>query len=222
MSNDLPPWAQKQKEREQQAPLRPPGKRPFWLMMLGVAMLLSGGKLLINGGTLLSNGGNMRVSAETVAASQDMQALVDAENKVYQAHPAALRAHALAKIAMALLTLFAVAAVFSSDVRARSAVLLVAWAGIVFELGEAAFAVAVLRPEMASIGPVWSQVSVRSGGQPLTPDMAQLLFDARTGLRALLGIGFSVLLLRFFGGRRGRLFFGVGADLVTRQPNHGG
>src|SRR5687768_2862827 len=187
---DLPPWA---KPRP-----KPPEKRPTWVVVLALAMLLSGGRLLINGGAMLSGGGMDRVAAESAAATQDYQALAESLAKVYRAHPQAVRANGVSKVLIGLLTLFAVAAVFSGDPRARKAAMAVAWGGIAFELGDALFLFTIVRPEMAQMAPVLANLTARQAAgatTPLTPGMAVWLFDMTVVVKGLLGTAFSVLLL---------------------------
>jgi hypothetical protein len=59
--------------------------------------------------------------------------------------PVALSAHALARLGLGLIYLFAVAAVFSGDKRGRRACLLAGWAGIVASVGNAVFVLLVVR-----------------------------------------------------------------------------
>jgi hypothetical protein len=54
------------------------------------------------------------------------------------------------------------------------------------------------------------------GAPPLSAPQLVSLHDAVIVTTLLVGLAFSVLLLAFFGGRRGRGFFGAGP-----QPGHG-
>jgi hypothetical protein len=165
-----------------------PGRRPRpprWVVVLALAMLVFGGHLLLGGASMW----RALASAPATDAAAILAALA-------RAHPLAVRIDAAAKVALALLLLFAVAAVFSSDPRARRATLLAAWAGIVYQIGDGLFLYLVVRRHsVADVLPLTDALIVGTG---------------------LVGIAFSVLLLTFFGGRRGRVFFGPG-----REPRHG-
>jgi hypothetical protein len=218
---EVPAWARSRKS-----------ERPVWVVVLAVAMLLFGGQLLLGGLTILrgfsqevvrtpeAGAGAVHEPAGAAAALADMQAL---RSSLAQAHPVAVRMNALSKIALGMLLLFAVAAVFSSDARARGVTLLAAWLGIGYQISDAIFLFVVVRQGMVAAAPTLLATLAASqgaGGGGATPPSVQDLLSAAdliivgTGLPGLL---FSVLLLVYFGGRRGRAFFGS-----QREPGHGG
>jgi hypothetical protein len=157
------------------------------VVVLAMAMLIFGGHLLLGGASMLRG-----LSAPPTGAT-DVGAVFAA---LAQAHPVAARANALAKLALALLMLYAVAALFAFDPRARAATLLAAWVGIAYQLADGVFLFLVVRPH--------------------SPVDRLSITDAIIVATGLLGVAFSVLLLTTFGGRRGRVFFDPG-----RQPRHG-
>ena len=177
-----------------------PGRRPrpTWVVVLAMAMLIYGGQLLVTAAGVLRGLPPSALSASggVSPAVQEMAARVASR---VAAHPVAVTVNAVSKLVLALLLLYAVAAVLSADPRARGATLLAAWAGIIHQFGDGLFLFLV----------VW----------PHSP--AHLVFVTAGVVvgTSLLGVAFSVLLLTFFGGRRGRGVFGP-----QRQPRvgHGG
>jgi hypothetical protein len=217
---DLPPWAQKKPP-----PPHPEG-RPTWVLVLALAMLVFGGLLLISGARQLAEPGGQRGldPNASVQVTQDVKAVNEALARAYSEHPTAVRVNALSKVVMGLLMLFAVAAVFASDPRARKATMLAGWLGIAHQVGDLIFMLRIFRKGVVAGAPALVSLAARqsSAGNAPTASAVISAFDVFiVGLGAL-GILFSVVLLTFFGGRRGRTFFGVGADIVGRQPHHGG
>ena len=177
-----------------------PGRRPrpTWVVVLAMAMLIFGGHLLLGAASMLRGlpGRGLPAPSGATPAAQDLAAVFAS---LAAAHPVAVRVNALSKLVLALLLLYAVAAVFSADPRARGATVLAAWVGIVHQIGDGLFLFLVVRPRsVAELVSVTDAIIVGTG---------------------LLGVAFSVLLLTFFGGRRGRGVFGS-----QRHPRvgHGG
>jgi uncharacterized membrane protein (DUF4010 family) len=178
----------------------PPARRPrpTWVVVLAIAMLIYGGHLLVTATGMLRGVPPSGLSASG-PASPAVQELAARVASGVAAHPVAVTANALSKLIFALLLLYAVAAVLSADPRARGATLLAAWAGILHQFGEGLFLFLVVWPHSPS-------------------DLVSVTAAVFLGT-GLLGVAFSVLLLSFFGGRRGRVVFGP-----QRQPRvgHGG
>jgi hypothetical protein len=220
MSDDpqLPAWARPR--------IPPAAGRPLWVVLLALAMLVFGGRLLINGVSQLAGPGVERTLQESSSAqvTQDLQALGESLAQAYRAHPMAVRVNAASKVVMGLLLLFAVAALFASDRRARRATMLAAWAGIAYQIGDAIFLFQIFRKGMVAVAPVLVNLAARQTTADKVPTASALIsmIDILIVGLGVLGILFSVVLLTFFGGRRGRTFFGVGPDLASRQPHHGG
>ncbi len=194
-------------------------RRPVWLSVMSAAMLVYAGMGLVDALSLLRH-----PQAATAAAIEDVaratgqidaaRRLAGISRAVVAAHPIAVRLEAGAAAVVALLTLFAVAAIFSRDPRARRATLGAGWAGIVQQLGTLPFAVAMARRAAEDGAPVLQHVLAQNGKE--MPGMAQA--DVAAALRAAvmmmpvlragMGIAWSLALLIFFGGRRGRAVFG--------------
>ena len=208
---------------------RQPRRRPRWVTVLAVLMLLAGARLFLGSLTDLR-----RLVTGRSMAELRLDGVVDAEQEVLirgqlaldeavdRAHPVAARVQAAARLALGLVFLFAVAAVFSDDPRARSASVLAAWIGMALHAGSGLFVLTAVRGRVADLLPALQQVAAqahaRAGDTPsASADLAQLastLVIQVPLLSAALGVLFSVLLLVTFGGRRGRLFYndGVKAD----------
>jgi hypothetical protein len=219
---DLPPWALKQR--------RPPeaGSRPTWVVVLALAMLVFGGRLLMAGMAQMTGSGVERPNEEVVSAHNisEVRAVSDQLEREYREHTVAVRLNATSKVAMGVLMLFAVAAVFASDARARKATMLAAWLGIAFQFGDVGFKLLIMRKGMVAAAPVLVSLLARQSGAARAPSASAVIsaLDVFIVSLGVLGVLFSVVLLTFFGGKRGRSFFGVGprADMVRRQPHHGG
>jgi hypothetical protein len=156
----------------------------------------------------------------------DVRAVNDQFKRTYREHPVAVRLNAASQAALGLLMLFAVAAVFASDPRARRAVMLAAWAGIAFQFADVAFKLLVVRKGWVAAGPLLVNLFARKNAavRALGPSALISWHDVTDVSLGLLGVLFSLVILTYFGGKRGRSFFGVGprADMVRRQPHHGG
>ena len=208
---------------------RQPRRRPRWVTVLAVLMLLAGARLFLGSLTDLRR----LVTGRSMAALR-LDGVVDAEQEVLirgqlaldeavdRAHPVAARVQVAARLALGLVFLFAVAAVFSDDPRARSASVLAAWIGMALHAGSGLFVLTAVRGRVADLLPALQQVAAQAHARtgntpPASADLAQLastLVIQVPLLSAALGVLFSVLLLVTFGGRRGRLFYndGVKAD----------
>jgi hypothetical protein len=210
---------------------RLPTRRPRWATVLAVLMLLAGARLFLGSLTdlrRLATGRSMaEVSLDGLAdANQEVliRGQIALDEAVDRAHPAAAWVQDVTRFALALVFLFAVAAVFSDDPRARRASVVAAWSGLVLHVASGVFVLTVVRSGVTDALPVLQQVAARAhartGDAPPSPaDLAQLastLVVQVPLLTASLGVLFSILLLVTFGGRRGRLFYngGVKADHV--------
>jgi len=213
---ELPAWAK--------PPPRPEG-RPIWVVVLALAMLVLGGLFLISGFNQLADPGYQRAvdPNASVQDAQDRRAMNEALARAFREHPTEVRVNALSKVAAGLVLLLAVAAVFASDIRARKAALLAGGIGVAYQIGDLLFYFAVYRKGVIAGAPALMNLAARQNpGRVPTAGAVISAFDVMMVGVGVLGILFSVVLLTFFGGRRGRTFFGAGADIVRRQPHHGG
>jgi hypothetical protein len=202
--------------------VEPPPRRPVWLAVMSSAMLVYAGMSLVDALSVLRT-----PQAATAVAIEDVargtgqidaaRRLAAVSDGIVTVHPVAVRADAAVGGAVALLTLFAVAAIFVRDRRARPATLAAGWAGIAHQLGALPFGVAMARRAAEAGAPVLLQVLVQNGKQFQglgDGDVGRVMRAAVTMmpvLRAAMGIAWSTALLIFFGGRRGRAVLGADA-----------
>lgn len=131
--------------------------------------------------------------------------------------------HALARLALGLVYLFAVAAIFSRDPRGRRASLLAGWTGIVISLGNVLFLMLVVRPALPGLLPALVEASTQDAlraGRTVLPaqtiaEQSQLFLVDVPMVVTALGITFSLILLAYFAGPRARMFYNQ-----SRQVDH--
>lgn len=206
---------------------RLPTRRPRWVTVLAVLMLLAGARLFLGSLTdlrRLATGRSMaEVSLDGLANAEQevlIRGQIALDEAVDRAHPVAAWTQAVARLALALVFLFAVAAVFSDDPRARQASVWAGWGGLALHGGSGLFLLMVVRQGVAGVLPVLQQVSAQAHARagdtpPASVDLAQLASTLMVQVPLLtssLGVLFSILLLVTFGGRRGRLFYNGSAE----------
>jgi hypothetical protein len=208
------------------APL--PQQRPTWMVVLASLMVVFAFHLFLGGLGGLTSGG----AAELLGAapSQDAPPAPGTPEAAEQAlrrglvtaleavDPTLLQVYAVAKLVFAALLIFAVAAIATRDRRGRQGTLIAAWVGIAYHVLVAAFFIAVVRTGLLAGSAAWigevSAMGTRPGAKALTPNeiraWADALLVAVPVAVALLGVGFSLTLIAYFGGGRGRAYYGVG------------
>jgi len=205
-------------------------RRPRWLTFLTVLMLLVGGRMFFSGVTDLHRLINGKPEILTLDGGLDPQqeALLRGQivliNALSKHRPVSLAIHAVARLALGLIYLFAVAAVFSSDPRGRRTGILAAWAGMVVCAGNAVFLLVVVGrmvPWLLPIlGAAYAEDAVRAGravpGADVVALQARLFLVDVPMVVTGMGLVFSLLLLLYFRGRRMRLFYNQ-----PRQADHG-
>ncbi len=191
-------------------------------MMLFAFHLFLGGLSAFSG----TEGGPVDGSATAPGAEAAQVALRRALMQAFaQVDATMMRSHAVAQIVLAIVMLFAVSAIATNDRRGRPAALAAAWVGIVYHLGSALFFVFVVRAGLLASAPTWiDQVVALTGGADAGRSRQELLSSTSTLLLLVpltvsaLGVGFSLIVMRFFGGPRGRAFYGVVALDGPSQP----
>jgi hypothetical protein len=205
-------------------------RRPRWLTLFTVLMLLVGGRMFFSSVTDLHRliGGKPEILSLDGRFDPQQEALLRGQivlaNALSQYQPAVLSVHAVARLGLGLIYLFAVAAVFSGDARGRRAALLAAWAGIAVCLGNALFVLLVVRRMLPwllpTLGEAFAQDAARAGRALPTAEaiaeQAQLFLVGVPLVVTGMGTVFSLLLLLYFRGRRMRLFYNQ-----PRQADHG-
>jgi hypothetical protein len=134
---------------------------------------------------------------------------------VTRLHPTAAAVQAGGRFLLALVMLFAVAAVYSDDRRARLASVLAGWVGTVFHVTSGAFVLVVVRSGVAHALPDLQRVAEKAYGRvgdPIPPaealgQLASTLMVQVPVMSSGLGLVFSMVLVSTFGGQRGRSFY---------------
>jgi hypothetical protein len=137
------------------------------------------------------------------------------DEAVARLHPTAAAVQAAGRFALALLMLFAVAAVYSDDRRARLASMIAGWVGTAFYLGSGAFVLLVVRHGVGQALPDLQKVATKAygrAGDPVPPmealvQLATTLMVQVPLMAAVFGLLFSMVLVSTFGGQRGRSFY---------------
>ena len=205
-------------------------RRPRWLTFLTLLMLLLGGRMFFSSVTdlhrlasgkpeVLNLDGGLDAQQEALLRGQIVLA-----NALSRHRPAVLSVHAVSRLGLGLIYLFAVAAVFSGDTRGRRASLLAAWAGIAVCLGNAVFVLWVVRQMLPWLLPTLAEAFAQDAaraGRPLpsaeaASELARLFLVDVPLVVTGMGMVFSLLLLAYFRGRRMRLFYNQ-----PRQADHG-
>lgn len=204
----------------------PSGQRPTWMVVLASMMAVVAFNLFLPGLSALADGpaqlagvpaddsGLGAVSAQQAAERALRRGLALAFERVDRG---ALRLYASAKLLVAVLLLFAVAAIAANDRRGRTATLLAAWVAIGYHVAGALFFIFFVRGGLMSAASEWVReveaLGREAGAAAGSPEQVlrganQILLVLPLGLAAL-GIAFSLLLITFFGGRRGRAYYGL-------------
>jgi len=137
------------------------------------------------------------------------------DEAVARLHPTAAAIQAVGRFVLALVLLFAVAAVYSDDRRARLASMLAGWVGTAFYLGSGVFVLLVVRHRVGQVLPELQKVASKAYGRvgdPVPPmealvQLATTLMVQVPLMAAGLGVLFSMVLVSTFGGQRGRSFY---------------
>jgi hypothetical protein len=200
------------------APARP---RPRWLTLLTLLMLLGGGRLLITSLGDLHRLVTQRAVVLTLDGSLEAQqeaylrAQVVLDNALSHHRPVSLAAYSVARLALGLLYLFAVAAVFSGDRRARWVAIVAGWGGILLSGASALFLILVVRGVLPWLEPMlaaaYAEDAVRTGRAAVAPagvgEQARVFLLHVPLLVAAVGVLWSLILIAYFRGRRVRLFY---------------
>jgi hypothetical protein len=210
----LPPAGDEASPGSRQA--QPPSHRPGWLVMLSSLTLVYGGLLLVSSLTALRDPqGAARIPVtQPLTPPQEALAkqLAEINTRVVLAHVGAIRASAAGSLVLALLMLYTAASTLSRDRHGRTVALTAAWVGIVYQLGSLFIAIPIAR-DYARLGAALlaQLVTLQQGaaGDVATPESVSKLLLGVPVLMTVAGMLSSLVLLRFFGGRRGRVLYGL-------------
>ena len=201
-----------------------PPQRPTWLVMLASLMAMVAfqnfGEALDELAGRPRNRPVPTVAGEPEPASAQhalQQALARAHAEAVSEIPPALpRMVSLLKIAYAVIMLLAVAGVATRDRRGRAAALASAWAGIAHHVAAAVVFLTLVRPGLWRRSAEWAP-AVEALTGPASGADAAAVPDWMPQAAALgpyltasfLGIAFCALVMVFFGGRRGKSYYGL-------------
>lgn len=192
-----------------------PDHRPLWLVLLSSLTLVYGGVLLVSSlETWRDPGAAARLPlarALTPAEEEITRQLVQVNARVVAAHARTLRANAAASLPVALLMLFAAAATLSRDRRGRAITLGAAWAGIGYQLLTLWLTLPVVRDYAAEASPLLARLAAMQAGADAnaTPEAVAKIVVAFPVVMTLVAIAGSLVLIRYFGGPRGRVLYGL-------------
>jgi len=176
---------------------------------------------------------------QTMPADALKRQLAEVGAPVIVRHQGAIRARAGASLVLGLLMLYAAAATLSRDRHGRTATLTAAWLGIIYQIGTLPLVIPIAREYAAEVAPLVAPMIAEDAAKaagaeaakaagadagarpesapvPAPPDpesVARGLQSVFVGLAvamALAGVFVSLLLIRYFGGRRGQALYGLG------------
>jgi len=194
-----------------------PTRRPVWLVVLSLLMLMHGGLSLIGALTNLRDPkllatvslGNATETAEQVEIKQKLLVITQG---ILLGHHTEIRVVTFAAIALAMVTLYAVAAILSRDKNGRKLALLTAWLIIAYQLGSLPVFLRIARDHATRSAPLLAEII----GSSTSVEERALLVQKITTLTVVepyvvsaFGIGWALLLMAYFGGRRGRQLYGI-------------
>lgn len=197
------------------------GERPRFLTLFAVLLLLIGGRLFFTSVSDLhhvATGNPHRVFLDGTLDAQSeilLRAQTVLANALQKAKPLSVFAHGVARLALALIYLFAVAALFSGDRRGRRVGQLCGMAGLATCLVHLLFIFSIIRPNLPGVLPSLTQAlaedATRAGRSLLPPELAaehaHIFLVWVPLVVTLLGALFSLLLMVYFNSRRLRLFY---------------
>lgn len=196
---------------------RSPDHRPLWLVLLSSVTLIYGGGLLVSS---LEEFREPRLNltvpaahAMTPAEEEIARALVGVDVRVASAHARSIRGNAVASLPVALLMLLAAAATMSRDRRGRDLALASAWTGIVYQIATLPLTFPTMRDYASQAAPLLARRFALNANAAdaaaMTPELVAKFFMAVPFVGAGFAIAGSLVLIGYFGGRRGRVLYGL-------------
>jgi hypothetical protein len=209
-----------------------PTSRPTWVMVLASMMLLAGGYSLISGLLKLRDPGvvlTIVMSEDTTSSTseEDMKLrrdLATLRAATVRPHRAAIRAEAGAEVALALFALYATAAVLSRDRHGRALSVALGGLVILYRLAALPVYLGVMRDFAGRGADLLAFALLQNAKEPQAVKAAELAQRLRSAMIsepivvAVLGIAAALLLVGFFGGRRGRALYGLEAAPRAPKP----
>ncbi len=193
-----------------------PERRPPWLVLLSSFTLIYGGVMLVSSLDALRDprAGTPFQARPAMTQPQEelLRQIVAVNTRIAAEHTRAIRFNAAAALPVGLLLLFAAASTMSRDRRGRQYTLLAAWSAIAYQVLSATLTFPIIRECARAIAPQYAQFIAMQTGQPAanpTPEAATLAVIAFPLFTTGLSILGSLVLIRYFGGRRGRVLYGL-------------
>jgi hypothetical protein len=205
-----------------------PTHRPPWLLVMAATMAIYAGISLIGALSVLRGGGadggalSMGADADTALDSDVAQRIRALGESIQAAHRRTVRAVAVASALISLFTLYTVAAVLSRDRHGRRLALANGWLGIAYELATLPLGLAMARDLAARGSGVLAELLIASGrlhpGASPAEVETQLrgVIVAQPVVMTAMAIVWCAWMLASFGGRRGRVLYGLEAPRVPR------
>jgi hypothetical protein len=205
---------------------QPPATRPTWVTILGAMMLLASGSSLVSGLLKVSDPGVVlpvktgeRGSAQDTATLPGLDSelrvkLAAAQAATLRGHRTAVRIEALVEVALALFSLYATAAVMAGDRHGRRLSLLTAGLVIAYLIGCLPLYLSLMR-DYADHASGLLATALQSAGRGTdlpAAELAQAVRSAMIGqpiMVSVVGVVWALVLIAFFGGRRGRRLYGL-------------
>ena len=186
------------------------------MVVLGVTMLMFGGQTLVEGLLKVRDPKALvrQVSQSQARTPVEEEALAKLEpirDAIIDRHRLALKVDAVASIVLGLFVLYAASAVLSRDRNGRAMAMTTAYVCIAYHLNAVVLWVRMAKETIQAAGPLLAEITVHAGGQSAGRNPAPLAATAvaRPPMLALVGIGWCLLLLLYFGGRNGRELYGL-------------
>jgi hypothetical protein len=183
------------------------------MIVLAATMLLFGGGELVGGLLALRDPGArnaIRNVPRAPAAEEAAHKLEPILAGIVDSNRTALRADAIVSVAFGGFMLYAVAAVLSRDRNGRRLALVTATFGIAFQLAELPLKMHIAKQTVAAGGAlILESFNVAGAGAGRTEAELVAALNMIAALLALVGVGWCVMVLVYFGGRRGRELYGV-------------
>jgi hypothetical protein len=194
------------------------------MLLLAATMMLFGGQTFIEGlltvrdpKAIVRLVGNTQVRSPLEEESQ--RKLEPIQDSIVARYRLALRVDAVASIGLGLFVLYAAAAALARDRNGRRLALLTGVFGFAFFSSSLLLWLRMARETVEAAGPLLAEIAAnaaQAGGRSSTQLGTAVV--ARPPLLAAVGVGWCVLLLVYFGGRRGRELYGILP--ARRDPSH--
>ena len=183
------------------------------MVVLGVTMLMFGGQTLVEGLLQVRDPKALvrQVTQSQARSPHEEEALAKLEpirDAIIDRHRLALKVDAVASILLGVFVLYASSAVLSRDRNGRAMAMASAYLCIAYHLNGVVLWVRMAKDTIQAAGPLLTEITGQGGNQAVGRNAAPLVV-ARQPTLALIGIGWCLLLLLYFGGRNGREAYGL-------------